>query len=90
VISVGLACFRAVTEVGCLLQAVVVKGRHPSELPVFRWINTVLSNLKASFSCTFHALKFDKYADRYLGALIFRFNRRFNLAKITERVVHPI
>jgi hypothetical protein len=40
-----LACFRAVTEAGCLHQAVVVKGRHPHQLPVFRWINMVLSNL---------------------------------------------
>jgi transposase-like protein len=90
VISDELACFRAVTEVGCLHQAVVVKGRHPKELPVFRWINTVLSNLKTSFSGTFHALKFDKYADRYLGAFNYRFNRRFNLAAMTERVIHAI
>ena len=90
VISDGLACFRAVTEVGCLHQTVVVKGRHPNELPIFRWINTVLSNLKTSFSGTFHALKFDKYADRYLGAFNYRFNRRFNLATMTERVVHAI
>jgi transposase-like protein len=36
VISDELACFRAVTEVGYPHQAVVVKGRHPNELPVFR------------------------------------------------------
>lgn len=90
VISDGLACFCAVTEVGCLHQAVVVKGRHPNELPEFRWINTVLSNLKTSFSGTFHALKSDKYADHYLGAFNYRFNRRFNLVEMTERVVHAI
>jgi hypothetical protein len=33
-------------------------------MPEFRWINTVLSNVKTSFSGTFHALRFDKYADR--------------------------
>jgi hypothetical protein len=86
VISDGLACFCAVPEVGCLHQPVVVKGRHPNELPEFRWINTVLSNLKTSFSGTFHSLKFDKYADRYPRA----FNYRFNLAEMTERVVHAI
>jgi hypothetical protein len=90
VISDGLACFRTVTEVGCLHQPVVVKGSHPNELPVFRWINTVLSNLKTSFSGSLHALNFDKYADRYLGAFNYRFNRRFNLATMTERVVHAI
>lgn len=90
VISDGLACFRAVTEVGCLHQAVVVKERNPNELPIFRWINTVLSNLKTSFSGTFNALKFDKYANHYLGALNYRFRRRFNLSTMTERVVHAI
>ena len=65
VISDGLACFRAVAEVGCVHQPVIVKGRHPNELPEFRWINTVLSNLKTSFNGTFHALRFAKYSDRY-------------------------
>ena len=50
----------------------------------------VLSNLKTSFSGTFHALRFDKYADRYLGAFNYRFNRRFNLGEMTERVAHAI
>jgi hypothetical protein len=55
VISDGLACFRAVAEVGCIHQPVIVKGRHPKDLPDFRWINTVISNLKTSFTVTFNA-----------------------------------
>ncbi len=85
-----LACFRAVAEVGCLHQPVVVKGRHPNDFPEFRWINTVLSKLKTSLSGIFHALKFDKYANSYLGSFTYRFNRQFNLAAMTERVVHAI
>jgi hypothetical protein len=53
-------------------------------LPEFRWINTVLSNLKTSFNGTFYALRFDKYSDRYLGAFSYRFNRRFYLAAMTD------
>ncbi len=68
----------------------VVKGGHPKELPEFRWINTVLSNLKTSFSGTFHTPRFDEYVNRCLGAFNYRFNRRFNLATMTERVVHAI
>ena len=79
VISDGLACFRAVAELGCLHQPVIVDGRHAKDLPDSRWINTVISNLKTSFSGTFHALNFDKYADRYLGAFCYRFNRRFRM-----------
>jgi transposase-like protein len=90
VISDGLACFRAVTEVGCLHQPVIARGRHPNELSEFRWINTVLSNLKTSFSGTFHTFRSDKYSNRYLGAFNYPFNRRFDLAAMTERVVHAI
>jgi hypothetical protein len=90
VISDGLACFRAVTEVGCMHQPVIVNGRHPKDLPDFRWINTVISNLKTSFSGTFHALHFEKYADRYLGAFCYRFNRRFNLEQMTDRLAYAI
>lgn len=63
---------------------------HPNDLSEFRWINTVLSNLKTSLSGTFHAFRFDKDANRYLGAFNYRFNRRFNLDAMTERVVHAI
>jgi hypothetical protein len=39
------------------------------------------------FSGTFHALKLDKYADRFLGAFCYRFNRRFNLEEMTGRIL---
>jgi hypothetical protein len=67
-----------------------VNGPHPNELPEFRWINTVLSNVKTSFIGTFHVLRFDKYAGRYLGAFRCRFNRRFDLAAMTERLLHAV
>ena len=89
-ISDGLACFSAITEVGCLHQPVIVRGRHPNHLSEFRWINTVLSNLKTTFSGAYHAFRFDKYANRYLGAFNYHFNRRFNLAAMTARVAHAI
>lgn len=34
--------------------------------------------------------RFDKDANRYLGDFNYRFNRRFNLDAMTERVVHAI
>jgi len=49
-----------------------------------------LSNFKTRFSGTFLALKLGKYANHHLGAFNYRFNRRFNLATMTERVVHAI
>jgi len=62
----GLDCFLAVAEVRCIHQPVVDNGHYPKDLPDFRWINTMISNLKTSFSGTFHALNFEKYADSYL------------------------
>ena len=50
----------------------------------------MISNLKTSFSWTFHALRFDKYANRYLGAFSYRFNRRLDEAAMTERVLHAV
>jgi len=86
VLSDGLGCFRAVTTANCYHKAVVTGGKHPNDLPQFRWINTLLGNLKTSFSGTFHAFNFEKYARRYLGGYCFRFNRRFSMAEITERI----
>jgi hypothetical protein len=90
VISDGLACFRSVTTAGCSHEAIVTGGKHPNDLPQFRWINTLLGNLKTSLSGTFHAFNFDKYARRYLGGYCFRFNRRFSQAAITERIANAV
>jgi hypothetical protein len=53
-----------VTTANCYHKAVVTGGKHPNELPQIRRINTLLGNLKTSFSGTFHAINFDKYARR--------------------------
>lgn len=90
VLSDGLACFRSVTTAGCSHRAVVTGGKHPKDLPAFRWINTLLGNLKTGISGTFHAFNFDKYAKRYLGGYCFRFNRRFAMAAMTERITNAV
>jgi hypothetical protein len=85
--SDGLACFSAVTAAGCTHQPTVVAGRKPRDLPEFQWINTVLGNLKTSLAGSHHAFDFGKYAGRYLAAFAYRFNRRFNLATLHERLL---
>jgi hypothetical protein len=90
VLSEGLACFRSVTTAGCSHWAVVTGGKHPNDLPQFRWINTLLGNLKTSLSGTFHSFNFDKYARRYLGGYCFRFNRRFSMTAMTERIPNAV
>jgi transposase-like protein len=87
VASDGLACFAAVREAGCEHQPTVVGGAKPRELPQFKWVNTVLGNLKTSLSGTHHAFKFAKYAAFYLAGFAYRFNRRFDLRGLVARLV---
>lgn len=88
VVSDGLACFSAVTDVGCKHEPEVVgKKRKSTDISCFHWINTILGNIKTSISGTYHAFKFRKYAYRYLSETQYRFNRRFNLRSILPRLV---
>ncbi|WP_373506389.1 IS1595 family transposase, partial [Thiocapsa sp.] len=86
VICDGLACFAGVTDSGCTPQPTVAGARKPKDLPMFRWINTVLGNLKTGVSGAYHSFDFGKYAERYLGAIAYRFNRRFDLRALPTRL----
>ena len=90
VIFGGLAYFYAVATANCHHKSVVTDGKYPNELPQFRWINTLLGNLKTSFCGTFHPFNLDKYARRYLGGNYFRFNRRFSMSDMTERISNAV
>ena len=74
------------TTADCHHKAVVTSGKHPNDLPQFRWNNPLLGNLKTSFSSTFHTCNFEKYAWRNLGGYCFRYNHRFSMAGMTERI----
>lgn len=87
VFSDGLACFGAVTEAGCRHYPTVMAGRKPKDVPKFKWINTMLGNLKTSLSGCYHAFDFHKYAARYLAAFCYRFNRRFDLHSLHKRLL---
>jgi transposase-like protein len=89
VVSDGLSCFTAVTEAGCIHQQEIVgKNRKSTEMECFKWINTILGNLKTAASGSYHAFDFEKYGYRYLGECQYRFNRRFDLMSIFPRLVH--
>jgi len=87
VVSDGLACFAGVTDAGCSHQPTVVGSRKPKDLPMFHRVNTVLGNLKTSLSGAYHSFGFSKYAERYLGAIAYRFNRRFDLHALPNRLL---
>lgn len=88
VVSDGLWCFTAVTKSGCSHQREVVGNKRKStDMDCFTWVNTILGNLKTAMSGTYHAFDFEKYAHRYLGEYQYRFNRRFDLAKMLPRLI---
>ncbi len=48
----------------------------------FKWINTVLSNVKTLISGTFHSIECHRFSFRYFAEIVYRFNRRYDLKKI--------
>lgn len=88
VVSDGLWCFQAVESAGCSHQREIVgKNRKSTNMDCFRWVNTILGNLKNAITGTYHAFDFEKYAHRYLGEFQYRFNRRFDLPGMFKRLV---
>ena len=87
VLSDGLPGFRALTTAGCQHEVLVAGGKKPKDLPAFKWVNTVLGNLKTSLAGTYHAFAFGKYGTRYLAEVAYRFNRRFQLDILPQRLL---
>ena len=57
----------------------MVSALKPRELPRFKWVNTILGNLKTSLPCCHHAFGYSKYGAQYLAAFAYRFDRRYKL-----------
>jgi hypothetical protein len=88
VISDGLACFNAVVDAGCSHDRIVCGGGKASvEEPEFYWVNTVLGNVKSALRSTYHSIK-PKHAHRYLAEFQYRFNRRFDLGLMINRLAN--
>ena len=88
VVSDGLSCFAALAEAG-FAHTVIIAGsgaKRPTE-PAFKWVNTVLGNVKAAITGTCRALR-PQHADRYLAAYEYRFNRRTDLASMVPRLAY--
>jgi transposase-like protein len=88
VFSDGLSCFNAVTKAGCEHHAIVTGGgRKSAQLSTFKWVNTVLGNVKNALLGTFHAIR-EKHVPRYLAEFEYRFNRRIYLPAMIERLIY--
>jgi hypothetical protein len=87
VVSDGLDCFKVTADAGVHERIVTGGGKSSAEHPRFRAVNIVLSNLKTALAGTYHAFKFAKYAQRYLGELQYRFNRRYRMQEMLSRML---
>jgi len=67
--------------------AIVVSPRRSSDLEAFRWVNTVISNVKTAIRGTYHHFDFAKYRARYLAEAQYRINHRFNLATLVGHLL---
>ena len=82
VLTDGLACFRGVADAGCIHVAIPTgPGRKAARHPAFRWVNTMLGNIKSAITATYRALR-KKHMVRYLAEFEWRFNHRFDLAQM--------
>jgi transposase-like protein len=91
VVSDGLWCFEQVTQTAASHERHVVGGgRDAVKRPEFRWVNTMLGNLKMALRGTYHSIDHAKYADRYLAEFAYRFNRRFDLAAMVPRLITAV
>lgn len=85
--SDGLLGFEVLARLGHHHKVVIPPtGKQGTEIEPFRWLNTVLGNLKTALSGTHHAFGFRKYAHRYLADVQYRFNRRYDLAAMMPRL----
>lgn len=86
-VSDGLQAFRSLAANATHERIVTGGGVKSVTLPAFRWVNTLLGNLKTALSGTYHAFHFDKYGHRYLAEFQYRFNRRENLKTMLPRLL---
>lgn len=83
----GLACFKAFDEAGFThISLVTGGGRASAKHPTFKWVNTMLGNVKNAITGTYHSVS-AKHVPRYLAEFEYRFNRRYDLPEMIERLV---
>lgn len=87
VLSDGLSCFRAVTKAGCTHEPKVTTGNKELSDSIFKWVNTIIGNLKTATTGTFHGVS-EKYLHHYLAEFEYRFNRRYKLGDMIERLAY--
>ena len=88
VVTDSLSCWAAVSEAGCdHFPMVTGSGPNAAKWVPFIWVNTALGNIKTALAGTYHHVS-AKHAQRYLTSFAWRFNRRYQLDTLTERLAY--
>jgi hypothetical protein len=88
IVTDGLNCFPALQEAGYTHNVIITGGGPESvKIPDFKWVNTIIGNVKNAIHGTFHAIS-KKHFSRYLAEFCYRFNRRFDLSQMVERFTY--
>ncbi len=88
VVSDALRCFPAVTAAGCTHTPIKTgSGVKAAKHPRVKWVNTVLGNIKAAMVGTYRAVR-AKHVPRYLAEFEYRFNRRYRLETMIDRLAY--
>ncbi|UJX40938.1 IS1595 family transposase [Desulfovibrio sp. JY] len=85
VVTDRLPCFSEVQAAGCRHEPVQDSGRKAVQDSVFKWVNTMLGNVKSALLGTYRAVR-GKHVPRYLASFGYRFNRRYDLATMLTRL----
>ena len=72
---------------GCMLEPEHSCAVQAAKWVPFQWVSTALGNSKTALVGTYHHVG-AKHAQRYLASLARRFNRRFQLDTLTERLAY--
>lgn len=88
VVSDGLSCFTGIQDAGFHHEPHITgSGKAAVEHPSFKWVNTILGNVKNSLKGTYHAIH-RKHVPRYLAEFQYRFNRRYDLPSMIPRLAY--
>ena len=86
VVSDGLSCWPAGAKAGCApFPMATGSGKRTAGWAPFRWVTTCLGNIKTALAGPYHHVS-PKHAPAYLASFAYRFNRRFQLGRIVERL----
>ena len=81
-------CWTAVGEAGCDdYHMVTGSGPNAAKWVPFTWLNMALGNIKTALAGSYQHDS-DKHAQRYLTSFAWRFNRRYQLDTLTERLAY--